>query len=339
MLARLLSSTSAARTTHKNGDVGGPSAAALALPSIVLYGSDAGANLRAAESVAGGVVPTGKYESVEVPLPAADWGPGRRVAVERRFATNGTLFVYAPELSHAADGSVHESRCAGVLELCNEAAGGWNVDMKRRVIVLHGACRLGKPCLNALCKLIESTSDRSLFLLTCSRLSAIGHRLISRAFAAHVPPASSCVPQVKASVAVDAPRQSPISAHRLAGVVSALASGRMTPLDAVRWASGALSSTKATAEDDDRAAASFAQVVRACAHADHRLSAIVARSGGASDLLHAGRAAAARTVEAALAVAFADPCTQRQRQRNPNPNPSLNQQKRRTATSAPPPVN
>ena len=244
-----------------------------------------------------GVAPFGgPREPEDVALPRGGCGAGRRVAVDRRYdARTGALLVAVPDPCasnmSAADsaaalagtdedaengdardeggpahaGAAHAARCAGVIEVCKEFAGQWGVDMRRRIAIVHLACRLPRQCQGALRKLAEDAHASTLFVLTCTRPAALDQGFASRAFFAPVrDPALS-------SSASGARRRGPAS----------------TPLDFL------LRLMPPSDNPPSRTASCLVQdpaaLVSACAEADYAVALVRARGG---DVV-AARAAAA----------------------------------------------
>ena len=152
-------------------------------------------------------------ERGDVRLPAVEWGVGRSVAVDRRYSPCGSMLVVVPAArrhagggattaasSVADDATDTENDCcdtllantaipppaAGVLEVLKEAAAATSIDKGvagsgRRAIVLHLACRLPRVAQRAVARIIETSHARALFVITCSRQSALDARLASLA--------------------------------------------------------------------------------------------------------------------------------------------------------------
>ena len=283
----------------------------MALPCIVLHGRDAASTLSAAEAVCG---PTTRIaglprESEDVALPAGDWGPGRRVAVDRRYSdTDGTLLVVVPEQQQQQQQQQqeeqlqqqlqpqHEARCAGIIHTIKRSAGQWSIDMRRRPIVLHMACRLTKAAKNALCLLIEENSERVIFVLTCKSLAALGIRLSGRAVSAFVPDSFVSPRSQPASVKKNK-KEMCVRARTVQQAIAAIATGRATLRETAEWAA-------AGHVDPDL----LHGVIRACARADHALAVIAERGGD----LCSGRAAASRMVASSFSFSCASCASQHQ---------------------------
>lgn len=167
---------------------------------------------------------SGPKETEDVLLPKDnEWGSGRRVAVDRRYdLVTGAMLIRIPDpalsnqpssssssstsKSIANDegdgdydssdasgpplhpGAAHAARCAGAVEVMKEFASSWGVDMKRRIVVVHLACRLPRQCLGAIRRLSEVHHESTLFVLTFSRPSAIDLGWLSRAVVLPVRP-------------------------------------------------------------------------------------------------------------------------------------------------------
>lgn len=180
---------------------------AMEAPMIVLHGKDADALLAASCAMVERMCTEGAWgpkEQDDVSLPRSEWGSGRRVVVDRRYHTlTGALLVKVPdptisnasissddpekegEVLHA--GAAHVARCAGVLEVVKEFASAWCVDMRRRIIIIHLACRLPKPYQGALRKIIEDFHASTLMVLTATRPFSLDHGLHSRGVFVPVP--------------------------------------------------------------------------------------------------------------------------------------------------------
>jgi hypothetical protein len=89
------------------------------------------------------------------------------------------------EVLHA--GAAHVARCAGVLEVVKEFSSSWGVDMKRRIVILHLACRLPKPHQGALRKIIEDSHALTLVVLTALRPFSLDHGIYSRGVYVPIP--------------------------------------------------------------------------------------------------------------------------------------------------------
>lgn len=208
--------------------------AALELPSLILTSQDQEALSVASRIVrvgkTGPPAPfSGPKEIEDVLLPKdSEWGSGRRVAVDRRYdLVTGAMLIRIPDpaLSNqpssssassksiandegdcdASDasgpplhpGAAHAARCAGAVEVMKEFASSWGVDMKRRILVVHLACRLPRQCLGAIRRLSEVHHESTLFVLTFSRPSAVDSGWLSRAV---VVPVRPVVPVVASSI-------------------------------------------------------------------------------------------------------------------------------------------
>ena len=95
--------------------------AALAMPCVILKGLDAASTLAAAESIVASATSSSSpapfagatKEPDDVALPRAEWGPGRSVVVDRRFARHsGALLVVVPA-SRRPNGTAAPSKDAG----------------------------------------------------------------------------------------------------------------------------------------------------------------------------------------------------------------------------------
>jgi len=288
---------------------------------VVLCGRDPDALLAAAstfvrlgQQFSGGDPFAGPREVIEVVIPGGDWGIGRRVTVERRYAAGGTMLVRVPEpvggrppssaarasfppddeegrccsahaqaQDYSSDGQstgLHLMRCVGVLEVCKEFAGRWGVDMRRRTAVVHLACRLPAHVQSALGRLAEASHASSLFVLTCAHRSALDARIVSRATLIHVPSAPCPTPSLSLPAKT---------------VASSLASGRTTAAGAAAWMLERLASSRRREDDADRRLVA-AQALGQLADMEHALARVRALGGD----LQVGRALLA---EAFVAVA------------------------------------
>lgn len=146
-------------------------------------------------------------EIEDVQLPASEWGVGRRVVVDRRYhLRTGALLVRVPDptISNASvkgkekdedegdalichAGAAHVARCAGVFEVIKYFANSWGVDMKRRIVILHLACRMPEQYQGALRKLAEDSHASTLFVLTSTRPFSLDHGIHSRAVYVPIP--------------------------------------------------------------------------------------------------------------------------------------------------------
>ena len=176
------------------------------MPMIVLHGSDATSLLSAANRLVLSQDRTrseedgwGPKESEDVHLPVYKWGAGRRVVVDRRYhLRTGAILVRVPDATisntnmkeddHGCHpGAAHVARCAGVFEVIKEFANSWAVDMKRRIAILHLACRLPAQYQGALRKLAEDSHASTLFVLTSTRPFSLDHGIHSRAVFVPIP--------------------------------------------------------------------------------------------------------------------------------------------------------
>lgn len=149
----------------------------------------------------------GKREPSDVTLPALEWGVGRTAAVDRRYGSKGTLWVSVPAARRRGQGQGQGqddvelddededlSRnpavplpIAGVLEVVKRACesappiDGGLARSGRRTILVHLACRMSEVGQKALARMIESSMDKTLFVLTALRTSALHARLRSLA--------------------------------------------------------------------------------------------------------------------------------------------------------------
>ena len=159
---------------------------------IVMHGADAESLLKAAERLVDSNHPIwGPKEPEDVQLPGSEWGAGRRVVVDRRYhPRTGAILIRVPdptistasaqdEVVHA--GAAHVARCAGVFKVAKEFANTWSVDMKRRICILHQACRMPSQYQRALMKLSEDSHASTLFVLTSTRPFSLNHGFQSRA--------------------------------------------------------------------------------------------------------------------------------------------------------------
>mgnify|MGYP002139093088 CR=1 FL=1 len=181
---------------------------AMEMPMIVIHGKDSESLLNAAcvlvehstrvdvEAMSS----WGPKELEDVQLPRMEWGPGRRVVVDRRYhLRTGAILVKVPdpaisnasadpdngEILHA--GAAHIARCTGVLEVVKDFAQTWGVDMKRRIAILHLACRMPKHHQGALRKLVEDHHASTLLVITTTRPFALDHGLHSRGVYVPIP--------------------------------------------------------------------------------------------------------------------------------------------------------
>lgn len=195
---------------------------AMEIPMIVLHGPDIDALLKAAyklvvhahhdsndgDGVDGFDVLEkgwGPKDPEDVSLPASEWGAGRRVVVDRRYHfQTGAILVRIPDptISNTSckekekededgevihPGAAHVTRCAGVFEVIKEFAISWGVDMKRRIAILHQACRLPVQYQGALRKLAEDSHASTLFVLTSTKPFSLDHGIHSRAVFVPIP--------------------------------------------------------------------------------------------------------------------------------------------------------
>lgn len=192
------------------------------MPCVALFscgrtgGGPEGADLvEAASSLTGADFSGAAREKAEVVLPASEWGSGRAVVVDRRYAPCGALLVVvqaarrkasasAEEVDGEIDGEIdgaeeeeeeEEGRgddgkmgdrtpavspaAAGVLEVVKEVAASAPLGGGRRTVVLHLVCRLSHVAQRALARVVEAAHARTLFVLTCTRLSALDPRIAS----------------------------------------------------------------------------------------------------------------------------------------------------------------
>ena len=271
------------------------------LPSVILHGPSEPALLAMASQLAvasssrsspaaGSVAERrfGAEQQGEFALPAGcPWGGGTRVVVESVHAGGGcdAMLVLAPAPDDAGSGGAHLARCAGLLEVCKEAASSWCISMRRKVVVVHLACRLPPSVQTALAKVVETSTSRALFVLTCRLRSAAPARLLSLAVCARVP----------APAPAPAPEEGEPMPGGPAAWARAVAAGRATPQRVAAEAFRKAAASAAAAEACDVAA-----VVAACAAADHLAARL--RSLGAS-----GDSCDCRTAMAEHLLALVEP--------------------------------
>ena len=198
-------------SSWRNAILSNSNGIAMEMPMIVLHGKDPDALLKSAYTLVERSSRTttnaknadgwGPKEQEDVSLPRLEWGSGRRVVVDRRYHfVTGALMVKVPdptisnasisteeegEVLHA--GAAHVARCAGVMEVVKEFSSSWCVDMKRRIIILHLACRLPKHHQGALRKIAEDSHASTLVVLTALRPLSLDHGIFSRGVYVPIP--------------------------------------------------------------------------------------------------------------------------------------------------------
>ena len=79
--------------------------------------------------------------------------------------------IKVPSPDESGSTAAFLARCAAVLQMCKDASSCWCVLMCRKVIVVHLACGLPLQTQHALARVIEASTERALFVLTCNRSS------------------------------------------------------------------------------------------------------------------------------------------------------------------------
>lgn len=227
--------------------------ALLSLPCAALHlggnGGDSAALLDAACALIGVRFEGAQRERGDVALPRSEWGVGREVAVDRRYAPCGSLLVSVPAPRRAAekDGGGGEDSSsaalddwgdlaagvraaapaipppiAGVLQVCKEAAAAPPLLLSegtpvRRIVVVHPACRLTRVAQRALSRIIELSQTNALFVLTFGRRGAIDARLASVALIVPVTAAAAAAARRPVAAAAAAGWPPPAAAGPLDG--------------------------------------------------------------------------------------------------------------------------
>jgi hypothetical protein len=105
-----------------------------------------------------------------------------RVTVEAGYAPCGALLLDASRTCAHLDDAVQ----AALVELAKEASMQTQICLRtgarrRRVVLLHGVCRLARPLQCALRKVVESSWQTALFIMTARSVSAVDAPLLWRA--------------------------------------------------------------------------------------------------------------------------------------------------------------
>lgn len=162
-----------------------------ALPSILLFGADEAACFGVAQRMLGeDVAGPLRIASTVVPVQS-----GKKVSVEHAYSSKGTLVVNV--FPQPPDGESGQHAQAGILALVREVARMPHVDdMRRRGIVLRGSENLTPQIQHALHKIIEGSTQSSLFVLIVSRVTMLDTALRSRAVAVNCNSAVSVIQSV-----------------------------------------------------------------------------------------------------------------------------------------------
>lgn len=182
----------------------------------------------------------------------------------------------ASSTAASAPGTLHYARCAGVVEVCKQAARRWTVDMRRRIIVIHMVCRMPLNAQISLSKVVEDNMSSTLFVLTSEAPASIDSRLSSRALLCRVPVRSVPKPPPEPSTSTSSnPMRRTVGAW-----VNAISSGRSGILDCYEtlvggWTTGA----PHLPESPECPPHVPGDVVQALAEADHTLALIRKRGG------------------------------------------------------------
>jgi hypothetical protein len=255
------------------------------------------------------------------PAPAPVAVPGTRVVVDRvhsRVAGCDAMLVRVPSPDDAGSVAAHLARCASVLEVCKDAASSWCISMRRKVVVVHLVCRLPPATQLALAKVVEASTERTLFVLTCRLRSAIVPPLLSQAVCTRV---RMPVPAPAHADGHADGRNDPSNANTPAAWSRAVAAGRATPRQAA-LASASASASASAARPDADAEETLAPMLQACAAAEH-LAARLRLYGVTGDSCECREAMAERIWQVHLSSDASNqppkPATQRSRRRRPSP--------------------
>jgi hypothetical protein len=179
----------------------------------------------------------------------------------------------------SAPGTLHYARCAGVVEVCKQAARP-TVDMRRRIIVIHMVCRMPLNAQISLSKVVEDNLSSTLFVLTSEAPASIDSRLSSRAVLCRVPVRSVGSPRPPPEPTTSTSTSSNPMRRTVGAWVNAISSGRSGILDCYEtlvggWTSGA----PHLPESPECPPHVPGDVVQALAEADHTLALIRKRGG------------------------------------------------------------
>ena len=183
-------------------------------PCLLLFASDPRRCLDVAVRFTGGRFCKPEAVTVTVPQHDRDDGPStRKAAVLVAYSASGGAALVRMDGDGGGKGCGEGNDGAAVLEFCKTTASSMTIEMGRRVIVLHGACRLSRQLQHALQKIVEAATCSALFVLTCRGAGAVDASLASRAVAVN------CNPVTLPSIASSGPRVPAAAAAAMRGAL------------------------------------------------------------------------------------------------------------------------